>query len=54
MIAGVASLLGAGFAAGSLALARRADDQELLEGGEDIADVGLTEKETQQLLGRTG
>ena len=54
MIAGVASLLGAGSAAGSLALARRADDQELLEGGEDIADVGLTEKETQQLLGRTG
>ncbi len=43
IIAGVTTLLGAGSAAGSLALARRADDQELLEGGEDIAEVGLTE-----------
>ena len=36
------TLLGAGSAAGSLALARRADDGELLEHGEDVADIGLT------------
>ena len=54
VVAGVATLLGAGSAAASLALARRADDQELLEAGEDIADVALTEKETQQLLGGMG
>ena len=50
----VLTLLGAGSAAGSLALARSADDRELLEADADIADVGLTERETQQLLGRTG
>ena len=48
------TLLGAGSAGGSLALARWADDRELLEAGADIADVGLTEEETQQLLGGTG
>ena len=53
-LVGVLFLLGAGSAAGSLALARRADDRELLEASADVADVGLTEKETQQLLGRTG
>ena len=52
VIAGVVTLLSAGSAAGSLALARRADDQELLESGEDVADIGLTEQETQQLLGK--
>ena len=54
IIAGVSTLLGGGSAAGSLALARRADHQELLEAGADIADVGLTEKETHELLGRPG
>ena len=48
---GILPLLGAGCAAGSLALARRADDRALLEHGADVAHVGLTEKETQQLLG---
>ena len=43
-------LLGAGSAAGSLALARRVDDQELLEAGEDVAEVGLTDKEVRELL----
>ncbi len=33
------TLLGAGSAAGSLALARRADDRELLEAGPDVADM---------------
>ncbi len=43
-------LLAAGCAAGSLALARRADDRELLEHGADVADIGLTEEEKRQLL----
>ena len=44
------TLLGAGSAAGSLALARRADDRELLEHGADVADIGLTEEEKRELL----
>ena len=47
---GVLPLLGAGCAAGSLALARRADDRELLEHGADVADIGLTEEERRELL----
>ena len=39
-----------GSAAGSLALARRADDRELLEHGADVADIGLTEEEKRELL----
>jgi len=35
------TLLGAGSAAGSLALARKSEDRELLEAGEDA--LGLTE-----------
>ena len=50
VIAGVSTLLGAGSAAGSLALARRADDRELLEAGADLADIGLTEEEKRELL----
>jgi hypothetical protein len=47
---GTIFLLGAGSAAGSLALARRADDRELLEAGDDVADIGLTENEVRELL----
>ncbi len=50
-IIGVLALLGGGCASGSLALARRADDRELLEDGADVADIGLTEEETHELLG---
>ncbi len=46
----VVALLGAGSAAGSLALARRADDRELLEHGADVADLELTEEEGRELL----
>ena len=46
IIAGATTLLGAGSAAGSLALARRADDQELLEAGEKA--MGLIEGEPVQ------
>ena len=49
-LASVATLVGAGSAAGSLALARRADDRELLEHGADVADIGLTEEEKRELL----
>ncbi len=47
---GVFPLLAAGCAAGSLALARGADDRELLEHGADVADIGLTEEEKRDLL----
>ncbi len=49
-IAVVMTLTGAGSASGSLALARRADDRELLEHGADVADIGLTEEEKRELL----
>ena len=51
LVAGVVgALMGAGSAAGSLALARRADDRQLLEAGADVADIGLTEEEKRELL----
>jgi hypothetical protein len=50
---GIMGLLGAGSAAGTLALARAADDQELLASGEKVAEIGLSEEEKLQLLGRT-
>lgn len=50
-VAGVATLLGGGSAAASLAIARRAEDRELLEDGRDVAGVGLTGKEAQHLPG---
>ena len=50
LIVGVFTLLGAGSAAGSLALARRADDRELLKAGADLADIRLTEEEKRELL----
>ena len=43
-------LMGGGSAAGSLALARRADDRQLLDAGADVADIGLTEEEKRELL----
>ena len=43
VVGSVVTLLGAGSAAGSLALARRAEDRELLEAGEEA--LGLTEGE---------
>lgn len=35
----------------SLALARRAEDREMLDGGRDVSNVGLTEEEKRELLG---
>lgn len=45
------ALGGAIAAAGSLALARMADDRALLDAGRDVADVGLTREEARELLG---
>ncbi len=43
----VFALSGAGSAAGSLALARRAEERELLDASTDVAEVGLTSGEAQ-------
>ena len=51
VVVSAAGLLGAGSATGSLALARKADDQELLAAGQDAAEVGLTDAERRELLG---
>lgn len=48
----VFGLAGAGCAAGSLALARYAEDTELLDAGADVDRVGLTDEEANELLGR--
>jgi hypothetical protein len=45
---------GAGSAAGLLVLARKAGDRELLDDDADVGEVGLTEDETQELLGGGG
>ena len=47
----VVALAGAVSAAGTLALARKAEDRELLDAAADVSDVGLSEDETRQLLG---
>jgi hypothetical protein len=46
------TLGGAVAASGTLALARMAENRELLVSGEDVADVGLSEEESRALLGR--
>ena len=50
--ASVMAVLGAGSAAGTLALARRAEDRQLLHAGADVADIGLTTEEKRELLGK--
>jgi len=49
-LVGPFTLGGAAAASGTLALARMADDQELLAESKDVADVGLTEGEERDLL----
>jgi hypothetical protein len=46
--------VGAVCAAGSLAIARKAEDRELLDASADVADVGLTADEARELLGDGG
>jgi O-antigen/teichoic acid export membrane protein len=48
----ITSLWSAIAAASSLALARRAEDRELLAAGEGVAGAGLSEREARELLGR--
>jgi len=50
VILGTSTLLSAVSATGSLALARAADDKELLDSGARVAEVGLTEDEARELL----
>jgi hypothetical protein len=51
---GFLSGLSAASAAGSLWLARGAEDHALLEASGDVAEVGLTEAEAKELLGNGG
>jgi len=50
----VFALSGAGSAAGSLALARMAEERELPDASADVAEVGLTGGEAQELPGGRG
>jgi hypothetical protein len=54
VLAPVFALAGAGSAAGSLALARRGDDRELLKASSEVADVGLTAGDADELFGGKG
>ena len=45
------AVAGAVCASGALAIARRAEEAELLEAGDQVAEVGLSEREAQELLG---
>lgn len=47
-------LAGAGCAAGTLALARKAEDGALLEAADEVDEVGLTPEEKRELLGGGG
>ena len=51
---GTSTLLGAVSASASLALARKEEDRELLDDSADVAEVGLTGAEEQELLGGRG
>ena len=50
----VFAVAGAGCAAGSLALARTAEDRDLLEASAEVAEVGLSEGGARELLGGGG
>lgn len=52
VLLGFITLMGAGSAAGSLALARRVDDRELIDSGVEAAATGLTSEEALTLLGK--
>ncbi len=50
----VFALAGAGSAAGSLALARRAEERELLDASADVGEAGRTGDKAKELLGGRG
>jgi hypothetical protein len=51
VLVGPTTLLSAICASGTLALARMGEDRELLDASEDVAEVGLSERDTRELLG---
>jgi len=51
VIAGTLTLLGAGSAAGTLAIARAAHGRALLNDGDDVSHAGLRGKKARQLTG---
>lgn len=54
VIIGTLTLLSAVSASSSLALARMAEERELLDASAEVAEVGLTGDEAQELLGGWG
>lgn len=54
VVFGSTTLLCTVSATGTLVLARMAEDRELLEASEDVAEVGLSEREARKLLGGRG
>ncbi len=54
VVGGVITTLCTSSAAGSLLLARSAEDRELLEASEHVAEVGLSSDESRELLGGRG
>lgn len=51
VVGSIVTVMCAASAAGSLALARMSDEQELLDASAEVAEVGLTGGEAQELLG---
>ena len=51
ILAPIFALAGAGCAGGSLALARMAEEPQMIDAGDDIEDAGLTAAERRELLG---
>ena len=54
VVIGTLTLLSAVSASSSLALARMAEERELLDASAEVAEVGLTGGEAQELLGGGG
>ena len=54
VLAPVLAVSGAACAAGSLALARKSADGRMVDGGAQLSELGLTEDEKRELLGRSG
>lgn len=51
---GTITVLSGASACGTLMLARMSEDRELLEAGDDVTEVGLTDSEARELLGGGG
>ncbi|MEQ9399056.1 MAG: hypothetical protein RJQ04_07775 [Longimicrobiales bacterium] len=51
IVLGTLTVLSAGSAAGTLAVARWGEDRALLEASDDVGEVGLSEEEARRLLG---